>query len=62
MNFPVKTGNEQVPAKIHLRVIDLDRFIDVTMQDKVESILQNADVESGRILHETDFTGLFGVL
>jgi len=28
----------------------------------VESMLQNADVDTDRILHETDLTGLFGVL
>ena len=46
----------------HLRGIDIDRFIDVTLENKVESMLKNADVETGRILRETDLTGLFGVL
>ena len=46
----------------HLRGIDIDRFIDVMLENKVESMLQNADVDTERILHETDFTGLFGVL
>jgi uncharacterized Zn finger protein len=46
----------------HLRGIDIDRFIDVTLENKVESMLQNADVDTDRILHETDLTGLFGVL
>ena len=47
----------------HLRGIDIDRFIDVTLEKKVESMLQNADVDSPRILHETtDLTELFGVL
>ena len=47
----------------HLRGIDIDRFIDVTLENKVESMLQNADADSPRILHETtDLTELFGVL
>lgn len=39
-----------------------DRFIDVTLENKVVSMLRNADVDTERILHETDLTGLFGVL
>ncbi len=46
----------------HLRGIDVDRFIDVALENKVESMLQNADVDTPRILHEADITSLFGVL
>ena len=46
----------------HLRGIDVDRFIDVALENKVESMLRNAEQLSERILRETDLTGLFGVL
>ena len=46
----------------YLRGIDVDRFIDVTLENKVESMLANADTESDRILQDADLTGLFGVL
>lgn len=46
----------------HLRGIDVDRFIDVALENKVESMLRNAEQPSERILRETDLTGLFGVL
>ena len=46
----------------HLRGIDVDRFIDVALENKVESMLRNAEQPSERILREADLTGLFGVL
>jgi len=45
-----------------LRGIDVDRFIDVTLESRVESMLANADCRSGRIIEGADLTSLFGVL
>ncbi len=45
-----------------LRGINVDRFIDVTIADKVESMLANADRPSSRIVDGTEWTDLFGVL
>lgn len=44
-----------------LRGIDVDRFIDVALENRVEMMLQNASVTSERILTGTDITALFGV-
>lgn len=46
----------------HLRGIDIDRFIDVTLENRVESMLANAERPSSRIIEEADLTELFGVL
>lgn len=46
----------------HLRGIDVDRFIDVALENKVESMLRNAETDSGRVLRGADLTDLFGVL
>lgn len=45
-----------------LRGIDPERFISVTLENKVESMLANAERPSSRILEEADLTALFGVL
>lgn len=45
-----------------LRGIDVDRFIDVALENRVEMMLQHADVKSDRILDGADVTALFGVL
>ena len=45
-----------------LRGIDPDRFISVTLENKVESMLANAENPSSRIIEEADLTALFGVL
>lgn len=45
-----------------LRGIDIERFIDVTLENKVEQMLKNADCESERIIDDADLTALFGVL
>ena len=45
-----------------LRGIDVERFIDVTLENKVESMLSNADCQSSRIIREDDVMELFGVL
>ena len=45
-----------------LRGIDVDRFINVALESKVESMLKNADTKSDRIISDADLTGLFGVL
>ena len=46
----------------NLRGIDVDRFIDVTLESRVESMLANAESRSGRIIEDADLTSLFGVL
>ena len=45
-----------------LRGIDPDRFISVTLENKVESMLSNAEKPSSRIIEEADLTALFGVV
>lgn len=45
-----------------LRGINVDRFIDVTLASKVESMLENANKKSGRIIEEDGWADLFGVL
>lgn len=44
-----------------LRGIDVNRFVDVALENKVEKMLQNADRKSDRILETVDYTSLFGV-
>ena len=46
----------------NLRGIDVDRFIDVTLESRVESMLANAESRSGRVIEGADLTSLFGVL
>ena len=45
-----------------LRGIDVGRFIDVALENRVEAMLSNADKKSGRIMEDTDLGKLFGVL
>lgn len=45
-----------------LRGIDVDRFIDVALENRVELMLKNADCKSERILDMSDASMLFGVL
>ena len=45
-----------------LRGIDVGRFIDVALENRVEAMLANADKKSGRIMEDTDLGKLFGVL
>ena len=45
----------------HLRGIDVDRFIDVALESRVESMLENADCPSQRIIEDADLTSLFGI-
>ena len=45
-----------------LRGIDVDRFIDVTLENKVESMLKNADQVTERVMDDADLTDLFGLL
>ncbi|MDE6906489.1 MAG: SWIM zinc finger family protein [Lachnospiraceae bacterium] len=44
-----------------LRGIDVSRFVDVALENKVEKMLENADKKSQRIMEKVDFTSLFGV-
>ena len=43
-----------------LRGIDVDRFIDVTLANKVEAMLANEGRPSERIIPEEDVSRLFG--
>ena len=45
-----------------LRGIDVDKFIDVALENRVEMMLENANCKSDRILTGADLTTLFGVL
>lgn len=44
-----------------LRGIDVNRFIDVTLQDKVEVMLEHVDVVSDRILQDDNMQSVFGI-
>jgi uncharacterized Zn finger protein len=44
-----------------LRGIDIDRFIDVTLENRTEQMLRNADCKSDRIIDESDAMVLFGL-
>lgn len=46
-----------------LRGIDMEKFIDVTLENRVETMLKNAQKQSGRIIaDDVDINRLFGVL
>ena len=45
-----------------LRGIDVERFIEVTLANRVESMLENVDASSERIITGGDWEKLFGVL
>ncbi|CUX36569.1 SWIM zinc finger family protein [Clostridium sp. C105KSO13] len=45
-----------------LRGIDIDRFIDVTLNSKTEQMLENAKQPSSRIIEDTEISDLFGIL
>ena len=44
-----------------LRGIDVDRFVDVTLENSVESMLKNIDVKSDRIIETDNWEELFGL-
>ncbi len=44
-----------------LRGIDVDRFVQVTLENSVESMLMNTDVKSDRIIENEDWESLFGL-
>jgi Uncharacterized conserved protein len=44
-----------------LRGIDVDKFIDVALENRVESMLKNADKPSERIIASQDWESLFGM-
>lgn len=54
--------DEQPLLFFELRGIDIGRFIDVTLANKVEAMLANEGRPSDRILAEEDVRELFGVL
>ena len=45
-----------------LRGIDTDRFVDVAIANRIEKMLANVDKPSGRIMENTGWEDLFGVL
>ena len=45
-----------------LRGIDVGRFVDVSLANCVESMLENADAPSERIINDDHWEKLFGVL
>lgn len=62
--YGVGAGFDEQPLLFfELRGIDFNRFIDVTLQNKVEMMLENAqNPQSNRIMREDRLTELFGVL
>lgn len=44
-----------------LRGIDVGRFIDVTIENRIESMLANADTPSSRIIADSGWSELFGL-
>ena len=53
--------DEQPLLFFELRGIDVGRFIDVTLANKVEAMLANVDKPSSRIIEGADMRTLFGV-
>lgn len=45
-----------------LRGIDVGRFVDITIENRIESMLANANVKSERVIEDTGWEMLFGVL
>ena len=45
-----------------LRGIDVNRFIDVTLANKVEAMLANSAKVTDRVMGDEEITGLFGVM
>ncbi len=61
--YGVGTRLDEMPALFfQLRGIDVERFIDVALANKVETMLANAQKPSSRILTGQDLETLFGVL
>ena len=44
-----------------LRGIDVNRFIDTTIENRIESMLENVDKPSSRIIESDDYADLFGL-
>ena len=44
-----------------LRGIEMERFIDVTIANRIEAMLANANKPSSRIMDDADMTALFGI-
>ncbi len=45
-----------------LRGIDVERFVQVTLENSVDSMLSNMDVKSDRIIESDDWEALFGLV
>ena len=60
--YGVGTRLDEAPSLFfELRGIEMERFIDVTIANRVETMLANADRPSNRIMDEADMTALFGI-
>lgn len=44
-----------------LRGIDVNRFIDITIENRIETMLENVDKPSKRIIEKQDYAELFGL-
>ena len=61
--YGVGTRLDTQPALFfELRGIDMERFLDEAVANKVEAMLANAQKPSDRILDGADLNSLFGVL
>lgn len=61
--YGIGTRLDDQPALFfQLRGIDIDRFLDVAVANKVEAMLEHAQAPSDRILEGADLEALFGVL
>ena len=61
--YGIGTRLDDQPALFfQLRGIDIDRFLDVAVANKVEAMLEHAQAPSDRILDGADLEALFGVL
>ncbi|MBR1692778.1 MAG: SWIM zinc finger family protein [Lachnospiraceae bacterium] len=45
-----------------LRGVDVNRFVTVALENRVEQMLMHADVKSDRIMEDADITALFGIV
>lgn len=57
-----KRFDEDPRLFFELRGIDVNRFVDITMETRIDSMLRNADRPSTRIIESDDWKKMFGVL
>ena len=44
-----------------LRGLDVERFVTVTLESRVEKMVKHAEVKSERVIEDADLTKLFGI-